>query len=92
MVILNSRELSSLKDFVAKHYPEGAFRVEIEPHSEYNDQTYDNYLQYIAVYDKDGNELHPFDGKKARGAMRSLGEVFLPYETDDYIEDFEVTL
>jgi len=92
LIILNSRELSSLKDFVAKHYPEGATKVGIEPHSEYNDSTYDNYLQYIAVYDKNGKEMLPLDGKKARGMMPSFGESFLPYETDDYIEDFEVTL
>lgn len=45
--------------FAKKYYPPEATSLVMCINSEYNDNTYDNNLAYIIVYDKNGNELPP---------------------------------
>lgn len=46
-------------------------------HSEYNDSTYDNGLQYVLVHDKDGNELPPLK-KTARECREGWTNLKIP--------------
>ena len=59
---INIKGMSKYKrhiDFAKKYYPSESYTMTLVVHSEYNDSTYDNELQYVIVHDKDGNELPP---------------------------------
>ena len=46
-------------DFAKKYYPSNATTMVLALDSEYNDNTYENTIKYVVVYDVDGNELPP---------------------------------
>ena len=61
-MFLKIKDMSKYKrhiDFARKYYPSEAYTMTLVVHSEYNDSSYDNQLQYVIVHDKDGNELPP---------------------------------
>ena len=60
--------------FAKKYYPPEATTMVMVVNSEYNDNTYDNELSYILVYDKDRNELTPIKSKanECRGNWYTL--------------------
>ena len=73
----NIKDMSKYKrhiDFVKKYYPPEAYTMTLVIHSEYNDSSYDNQLQYVIVHDKDGNELPPLKktAKECRGSWSDL--------------------
>lgn len=47
------------RDFAKRYYPSNATTMVLALHSEYNDNTYDNNIKYVVVFDVDGNELPP---------------------------------
>jgi hypothetical protein len=65
---------STHRQFVKKYYSEEAVLIEVFINSCYNDSTYDNSVQMIAVYDCYGNELTPnkATAKQCRIEMRDL--------------------
>ena len=74
---INIKDMSKYKrhiDFAKKYYPPEAYTMTLVVHSEYNDSTYDNQLQYVIVHDKDGNELPPIKktAKECRSGWESL--------------------
>lgn len=48
-----------IKTFVKAHYPATAFYAVVKFDSEYNDETYDNRVQCLAVYDTNKEEVLP---------------------------------
>ncbi len=51
--------IEEIKKFVRANYPESAFYVVVKFNSEYNDNTYDNSVVSLAVYDTGKEELLP---------------------------------
>lgn len=47
------------RQFVKKYYPESAYLVTMQFDSQYNDEGYDNRVNYLLVEDNEGNELLP---------------------------------
>jgi hypothetical protein len=47
------------RDFAKRYYPSNATTMVLALDSEYNDNTYENNIKYVVVYDVDGNELPP---------------------------------
>ena len=75
--LINIKDRSKYKrhiDFAKKYYPSEAYTMTLVVHSEYNDSSYDNQLQYVIVHDKDGNELPPIKktAKECRSGWESL--------------------
>ncbi len=50
-------------DYVTQYYPKTACSLVVSYNSEYNDNTYDFSVQYVGVYDENGNELLPLKNK-----------------------------
>lgn len=69
----------NIAEFAKKYYGPEVVLARVEVTSEYNDSTYDNRVQYIAMYDKDGNEVPPLPrkGNEARRLMPGM------YRVDD---------
>jgi hypothetical protein len=62
--------------FVKQYYPTSASIIEVVVDSEYNDESYDNTLKYVVVYDKNGDELVPL--KESREKCReALSNIYL---------------
>lgn len=89
-----SDSYSRYRDFVRAYYPSSAAIAEVLIDSEYNDSTYDNQVQMVVVYDKNGDELVPNKGtaKRCREEMRLLGVPDSRYETRDPEESFFVQM
>jgi hypothetical protein len=64
-------------NFAKAYYPPEAHTMTLVVHSEYNDSTYDNQLQYVLVHDKDGNELPPLK-KTARECREGWTNLIIP--------------
>jgi len=86
--------------FAKKYYPAEAHTMTLVVHSEYNDSTYDNELQYVIVHDKDGNELPPIK-KTAKECRAGWLNLRIPHtstghygdnESEDPIEDVVIRL
>jgi hypothetical protein len=76
-MFLKIKDMSKYKrhiDFAKRYYPPEAYTMTLVVHSEYNDSSYDNQLQYVIVHDKDGNELPPIKktAKECRSGWESL--------------------
>lgn len=76
-MFLKIKDMSKYKrhiDFAKRYYPSEAYTMTLVVHSEYNDSSYDNQLQYVIVHDKDGNELPPIKktAKECRSGWESL--------------------
>lgn len=71
----DSEALGKIREYIQQYYPEGASSVLVSYNSEYNDNTYDVSVQYVAVYDKDQNELLPLKDK-AREARSQWSNIF----------------
>lgn len=80
--------LKYYQEYVHKYFPPKAVAVAVVTQSEYNDETYDNRMAQIVVYDAQQNELAPLKAtaKEARQVMFSMP---LPFEsqTDQPITD-----
>ena len=48
-----------IKQFVKNNYPSTAFYAVVRFNSEYNDETYDNRVESLAVYDQNKEEILP---------------------------------
>lgn len=73
-VVLNKDKHMKHINFAKAYYPPEAHTMTLVVHSEYNDSSYDNQLQYVIVHDKDGNELPPIKktAKECRSGWESL--------------------
>jgi hypothetical protein len=83
--------------FARKYYPKEAASLVLVINSEYNDNTYDNRLSYVIVYNKDGNELPPLK-ETAKECRQKWFELAIPgmgkygYESQDQIDDIVIPL
>lgn len=83
--------------FARKYYPKEATSLVLVINSEYNDNTYDNRLSYVIVYNKDGNELPPLK-ETAKECRQKWFELAFPgmgkygYESQDQIDDIVIPL
>jgi hypothetical protein len=50
---------SAYRKFALEYYGERSHKITTATGQEYNDETYDDRIAYINVYDVDGNELDP---------------------------------
>jgi hypothetical protein len=96
---LSLQEKQKLLNWVKKYYPfydASVSSAYIMFNSEYNDETYDNTVTTILVFDKNGNEITPTKGNSIK-ARENLPE-FWDYLSDDgcgteeYLENFVVDL
>lgn len=55
----NNKKYSPFIEYAQKYYPNNAYVVLVKYRSEYNDNTYDNSIKYIVVYDTNGEEVTP---------------------------------
>lgn len=84
-------------EFARKYYPKEATSLVIGVSSEYNDNTYDNRLSYIVVYNKDGNELPPLK-ETAKECRQSWFDLSIPgmgsygYESPEPVDDIVIPL
>ena len=74
--------------FAKKYYPAEAHTMTLVVHSEYNDSTYDNELQYVIVHDKDGNELPPIK-KTAKECRAGWSDLRIPNTSIGHYGDNE---
>ena len=100
---INIKDMSKYKrhiDFARKYYPSEAYTMTLVVHSEYNDSSYDNQLQYVIVHDKDGNELPPVK-KTAKECRAGWANLTIPgsfngnygsNESEEPIEDVVIPL
>jgi len=77
---------NAYRDFVKKYYPASASYALVNIDSEYNDNTYDNSISYVAVFDENGDEILPLKATadEARRQWRSLP---CPTESLEPVED-----
>lgn len=68
--------------FAKKYYPPEATIMVMVVNSEYNDNTYNNEISYILVYDKDRNELTPIKSK-AKECRENWYTLPIPNTTSD---------
>ena len=87
-VVLNKDKHTKHIDFAKKYYPAEAHTMTLVIHSEYNDSTYDNELQYVLVHDKDGNELPPIK-KTAKECRDSWSDLRIPNTSIGHYGDNE---
>jgi hypothetical protein len=82
------------RDFVRTYYPHNAALAEVMVDSEYNDNTYDNQIQMLVVYDENGDELVPNKdtARKCREEMRMLGMPGGRYDSSEPEESFFVQM
>ena len=73
-------------DYFKTYYPPSAFSALVSYHSEYNDNTYDNTVAYVAIYDEKGDELLPIKGK-GKAARAEWSNMF--NNTEDSNEPLE---
>ena len=99
-VVLNKDKYMKHTNFAKSYYPPEAYTMTLVVHSEYNDSTYDNGLQYVLVHDKDGNELPPLK-KTARECREGWTNLTIPNtcvghygdkESEEPIEDVVIQL
>lgn len=90
----NSDKYNRYRDFVKKYYPVSAVLAEVIVDSEYNDNTYDNQVQMVVVYDGNGDELVPnkSTAKECRAGMRHLGLPGDKYGSSEPEESFFVSM
>jgi hypothetical protein len=55
----NFEKTEVYRRFAKSYYPNTAHTMLLAINSEYNDNTYDNSVKYVVVYDKEGNEIPP---------------------------------
>ena len=81
------------RKFVKTYYPKEAALTEVILSSEYNDNTYDNRIQMVVVYNGAGDELTPNKdvARECRSQMRNL-EMDGNYSTNDPMESFFVQM
>jgi len=79
------------RDFARKYYPKEAALVEIVIHSEYI-AIRENSITYVAVYDKNGDELLPLKESRveARRAMTALP--LTSYRTNDGLDSLFIRM
>ena len=84
--------------FAKKYYPLEATSLVLVVNSEYNDNTYDNRLSYVIVYNKDGNELPPLKAT-AKECRQQWFELPIPGfrkygggESDEPLDDIVIPL
>lgn len=83
--------------FARKYYPKEATSLVLVINSAYNDNTYDNRLQYVIAYNKDGNELPPLK-ETAKECRQKWFELSIPgmgkygYESQEQIDDIVIPL
>jgi hypothetical protein len=65
------------RDFAKKYYPSNATTMVLALDSEYNDNTYENTIKYVVVYDVDGNELPPLKAT-AKQCRDGWSELYIP--------------
>lgn len=89
-----SDSYSRYRDFVRTYYPHNAALAEVMVDSEYNDNTYDNQIQMLVVYDETGDELVPNKdtARKCREEMRMLGMPGGKYDSSEPEESFFVQM
>lgn len=99
-VVFNKDKYMKHINFAKAYYPPEAHTMTLVVHSEYNDSTYDNQLQYVIVHDKDGNELPPLK-KTARECREGWTNLTIPNtcvghygdkESEEPIEDVVIQL
>jgi hypothetical protein len=99
-VVLNKDKHMKHINFAKKYYPAEAHTMTLVVHSEYNDSTYDNQLQYVLVHDEDGNELPPIR-KTAKECRDGWSDLKIPNtsmghygdnESEEPIEDVVIQL
>ena len=83
--------------FARQYYPGTATSMVMVMNSEYNDQSYENSLQYILVYDKNGDELLPYKdlAKNCRSAWMDLpipGVDKYNNESNEQLDDIVIPL
>jgi hypothetical protein len=87
---------TSYRNFVKKYYDGSAVLVEVVVHSEFNDNTYDNDVRMVVVYDAFGDEVVPRKdtAKQCRAEMVSLrlGGGPESYESREPAESFFVQM
>lgn len=90
----NSDSYNHYRNFAKTYYPSSAALVEVIVDSEYNDNTYDNEIQMVVVYDGNGDELVPnkSTAKQCRADMRLLGMPGGRYDSRDPEESFFVQM
>ena len=81
----------SVKEFVKKYYPTSAAYCTIQYNSEYNDSTWDNVIQTIVVFDKEGNEVTPIKGKELE-ARKTAARLSCVEESDEMLEDKTINI
>ncbi len=84
-------DLAEIREYIKNYYPSTATTVLVQYNSEYNDEGYDVSVQYVAVYDREQQELLPLKDK-AREARDKWAEVFFTESNDgcgfrDPVED-----
>ena len=88
-------------DFAKKYYPSNATTMVLALDSEYNDNTYENTIKYVVVYDVDGNELPPLKAtaKQCRDGWIELNipgtsniDGYSPNESHDEMSDLIIQL
>lgn len=81
------------RDFVKLYYPKEAALAEVVLSSEYNDNTYDNRIQMVVVYNGAGDELTPNKDKarECRTNMRML-DMGGNYSTNEQVDSFFVQM
>jgi len=100
--IPNDEKYSAHIGFARKYYPSNATTMVLVVHSEYNDNTYDNSIKYVVVYDKDCNELPPLKDT-AKECRSRWDRQYLPIpgtndgsysscESQDFLEDVIIPL
>ena len=85
-VVLNKDKYMKHTNFAKSYYPPEAYTMTLVVHSEYNDSTYDNGLQYVLVHDKDGNELPPLK-KTARECREGWTNLKIPNTCVGHYDD-----
>jgi hypothetical protein len=89
------------RDFAKRYYPSNATTLVLALDSEYNDNTYNNTIKYVVVYDVDGNELPPLKAtaKQCRDGWSKLdipgtSEIcgYGPHESREEMSDLIIQL
>lgn len=81
---------TNLIKLVEKHFPVGAATILISVSSEYNDETYDNSINSVSVYDKDDMEI-PLSRINRDEFNKSVLNLYLITDgTDDSMKDIVI--
>ncbi len=91
----DNERFRAIREHVKRYYPAGAVKALAQMDSEYDDNRYSTAVQYLGVYDQQGNEILPLakTARECRGQWRDLSIPGLTNEDhDEPAEDVVIPL